>query len=406
MKTLYFYLEKPFHFFVIDNEKGNIILDQHGVYEELDDVIPILKGFDQVVGLIPGEFVSVLEVSIPIRSRKKAIQALPYALEDQVAANIDELHFALLEWNPAATSTVAVINRDKWFGYLLWMQENDIVAHRIVPDFDLLPLQLEESAMVFLEEFSNRVLIKFKEEGLTKGMAISMDELPFWIEEFDAREQTLICNDEGIFQLTENIQALGQRKQIEAQALHDMFLQVQPKQNHMALYMPEQSREFFERSKPWLIGGIACLLMSLIIHIGFDINEYRVLKTQQKAMNEKIEEIFAANFPQIERIVDARLQFQREINELQGSAEGTQELLFLLENVVKSVPKNVMRVDEIFYRSSALNVTLKANNFQVLDQFTAKLDTINAVKYERIASDSQGGKVTAKYRLTANGEGG
>ena len=406
MKTLYFYLEKPFQFFVIDNEKGDIILDQHGVYEELDDVIPILKGFDQVVGLIPGEFVSVLEVSIPIRSRKKAVQALPYALEDQVAANIDELHFALLEWNPATTSTVAVINRDKWFGYLLWMQENDIVVHRIVPDFDLLPLQPEETAMVFLEEFSNRVLIKFKEEGLTKGMAISMDELPFWIEEFDAREQTLICNDEGIFQLTENIQALGQRKQIEAQALHDMFLQVQPKQNHMALYMPEQSREFFERSKPWLIGGIACLLMSLIIHIGFDINEYRVLKTQQKALNEKIEEIFAANFPQIERIVDARLQFQREINELQGSAEGTQELLFLLENVVKSVPKNVMRVDEIFYRSSALNVTLKANDFQVLDQFTAKLDTTNAVKYERIASDSQGGKVTAKYRLTANGEGG
>ena len=399
MKTLYFYLEKYPQFFVVNQVKEVTSIIEHGNFEELNDIISILKDFDQVIGLIPGEFVSILEVKLPIRSRKKATQALPFALEDQIAGNIDDLHFSLLDWNPGQASTVAIISREKWFKYLLWMEENSVAVNQIIPDFQILPLQNDQTATLFYERNSNRVLIKFKDNQLIKGIAISLEELPFWVEEFDAKEQTIACNDTILSEKLEAVQSFGKLMMLNADAIHDLCLLPSEKLNQIALYKPEQGREFFEKSKFWLIAGLIFLLLSLIVNIAFDFHEYRVLKVQQTTLNEKIKTIFSDNFPNIERIVDARLQFQREINLLQGNAEGTQHFLFLLESVVKSVPRNTTRVEEVFYRNSALNVTIHADNFQVLDRFTAKLDQNNELVYERISSDSQGGKVTAKYRL-------
>ena len=403
MKTLYFYLEKYSQFFVVNSDKGISSITEYGSFEELNDVITVLKDFDEIIGLIPGEFVSVLEVKLPIRSRKKAMQALPFALEDQVAGNIDDLHFSLLDWKPNDISTVAIISREKWYSYLLWMEDNSIALNQIIPDFELLPLQSQQSAVLFHEQSSNRVLIKFKEQQLVKGIAIGLEELTFWVDEFDAQAQELVYNDPVLSESLASIHNPGELKILNTATIHDFSLQPSDKLNQMALYKPEQGRQFFEKSKPWLIAGIVFLVLSLIVNIAFDVHEYRVLKVQQKVLNEKIESIFSENFPHIDRIVDAQLQFQREISLLQGNAEGTRHFLFLLDSVVKSVPKNNTRVEEIFYRNSALNITINADNFQMLDRFTAKLDQANQIDYERVSSDSQGGKVTAKFRLLPKG---
>ena len=48
----------------------------------------------RVIALVPGTNVLRTFVDIPVRNQAKLLQAIPFAMEDQLAGNIEELHFA------------------------------------------------------------------------------------------------------------------------------------------------------------------------------------------------------------------------------------------------------------------------------------------------------------------------
>ncbi len=409
MKTLYFYLEAPHQFFVLEQVKEATNLLDSGEFESLDGVLELARECDRNVAIVSGESVSIFEVDLPIRSRKKAIQAIPFALEDQVAGSIDDLHFHLLNWQAGAVSTVAVMQRDWWFQHLLWMEENNIEIQQILPEFALLPLAEEEAAFLFMEENSDKVSLIFRQNDQIKGLNLMLDELSFWGDDFDAQGKNIVCNDSRLLAQILQSENLSQNtvNQVSVVSLMELCVQ-QPQENShrsfLQLYSSDRTRRDIEKSKPWFTMTVACLILALLVNIGIDLYQYRILRLQEQALNQRIEEIFQKTFPQVTRIVDARLQFQRELNTLKGNTRGSQEFLSLLDTVTTSVPKQQVRVEELFYRNSALNVTLKADDFQILDRFTKKLDENKSVAHERLSSDSQGGKVTARYRLSVTNQ--
>ena len=401
MTVLYFFLEYPYRYFVIDY-KSSAILEQ-GFVQGLTSILPIAKKYDEVIGVVPGEHVSILEVEIPIRVRKKALQAIPFVLEDKLAANIDDVHFFLFDWRPNKTSTVAIIQREKWFNYLHWIESSDIEIKTIIPDYSLLPLGSDESAILFLEAETERVLIKFLQKDLLKGMVISLGELSYWLDEFDSQEKKIVCNDVDLLSklMNSKVQNVEILQSLSKNKIEDICLEFDEKKfSSLQLYNSDIAKKVIEKNKPWLIFSIIFLLFALLINISFDVYEYKVLKSEEIILEKKIEDIFKKNFPNVDRIVDAQLQFQREIEALKGNAKGSQEFLFLVDKVITILPRNVTLIDEIYYRNSTLDVVFKVNNFQILDEFSAKLEESDSLQFERISSDSQGGKVFAKYRFS------
>lgn len=66
----------------------------------------------RVIGLIPASFVLSARVELPRASRKKQRLAVPYALEDRLAADPESLHFALSRPTNDANVSVDVVARD------------------------------------------------------------------------------------------------------------------------------------------------------------------------------------------------------------------------------------------------------------------------------------------------------
>ena len=62
--------------------------------------------------ILPADDVLLAETVVPGGSHARAQQAVPYALEDQVADDVDELHFALGSKGRDDLYPVAVIGRD------------------------------------------------------------------------------------------------------------------------------------------------------------------------------------------------------------------------------------------------------------------------------------------------------
>src|ERR1700722_2764843 len=96
---------------------------------------------------VPGTDVLMMEPELTTKAGAKLAQMVPYALEEQLAEDIDELHFAIgrrgadsaRRTGDAARTPVAVVARalmDEWLGAV---QAAGIVPESMYADADFLP---------------------------------------------------------------------------------------------------------------------------------------------------------------------------------------------------------------------------------------------------------------------------
>jgi general secretion pathway protein L len=102
--------------------------------------------------LVPGTDVLVAEPELPNKAGTKLQQVVPYALEEQLADDIDDLHFAIGKRPPDSTRTpVAVVTRALMDQWLEALKSNGIEPEAMYADSDLLP-QNPGQAVALLEE--------------------------------------------------------------------------------------------------------------------------------------------------------------------------------------------------------------------------------------------------------------
>ncbi|MBT8443794.1 MAG: hypothetical protein KJO13_03555, partial [Gammaproteobacteria bacterium] len=68
-------------------------------------------GDNKVIALMPGASVLRTTADIPVRGSAKILQALPFAMEDQLATDVDELHFAVGKRDVEDRLPVAIVER-------------------------------------------------------------------------------------------------------------------------------------------------------------------------------------------------------------------------------------------------------------------------------------------------------
>lgn len=412
MNTLYFSIEAPFNYYVVSQVSNQSSVLEQGVFNDYLEAAARSSSCDQVIVTIPGEIVNVYPVTVPIHNRKKALLPIAYALEDQLASEVDDIEIFILDWNPKGVSSVAVMDKKRWADYIKELKSSGIEVNKIIPDYGLLHLPDSAAAVIFLEKNSERVLVKYREQGIEKGFALSQEELSFWSDDFDAQGKDVLCNNELIFDAlsksdmsdatlfnkggAHNLASLG----VDLAGVKERTLAL------FSLYSSGVSEKAVVKIKPWINACVCLLLLSFVTAAGFDYYEYRILKKQKKELQARIGSNFAVNFPSVTRVVDARLQFQRELDSLKGSAQGTHNFLYLLDQTIQSLPKSLATVTEIHYKQSSLDIIFTANNFQVLDSFEKDIAKSKSVIFKRISSDSQSGKVSAKFRISKNNEGG
>jgi general secretion pathway protein L len=81
-----------------------------------------------IIVMVPATDILLTSVVMPNLSSSKLRQALPFALEDQLVGEIDQLHFAIGEKTDTALS-VAIIQKDKIQHWLQLLREWQVYPH-------------------------------------------------------------------------------------------------------------------------------------------------------------------------------------------------------------------------------------------------------------------------------------
>ena len=88
---------------------------RQGTLDELAAALKTMNWQGEVVVLVPGEKVLLTAAAVPSRQQRQIVQAVPNVVEEQLALDIDDCHFAIGDRNEAGEVSVAVVSQEDMY---------------------------------------------------------------------------------------------------------------------------------------------------------------------------------------------------------------------------------------------------------------------------------------------------
>jgi general secretion pathway protein L len=324
----------------------------------------------KVLVLVPGSEVTLAEPELPVRGGARLAQAVPFALEEQLASDIDMLHFAVGTRGTGSGTPVAVVaraNMDRWRS--AW-ESAGIRPDACFADTTLLPLAPNGSVLLLDE---GNLLVRRAEsmpfalevEPLASALELALSGVEsadrhviFYANpgDYEAHRELI----EGLRDRVETLQVKlmpdGALPLLAAQALGNA-----PVNLAQGAYAPPSA--IGGRLRAWRLplSLAAAVLVAFLVQQGFALWQ---LSRAEKQLDAEIAELFSQVLPG-QPIVDARAQMEGLLG-AGGRAKGTLlPAVAVLASAVAEVPN--ARIEALSYRGNALDLRLVAPTVEALD---------------------------------------
>jgi general secretion pathway protein L len=356
----------------------------------------------RVVVLAPGIDCLLTQAVIPGRNRQKLLRAVPYALEEQLIEDVENLHFALGPALPGGGYPVVVIATQRMDAILNACRNAGLEVSQLIPELLAVPCDGDAICVVIDGDMA---LVR---TGPYTGFAIDTDNLGGMLarlprpEDLPARAISLqmpagraLPDLDGFAEEAVITRYEGSVLMLFAQGLGGALVDM--------LQGPYSRNQ--EWGKIWrLWRATAALLVAglLLSNIVKGVDYFR-LSSVQADLNSRMQAIFMESFPGTKRVVDPRVQMQQQLENLQRRAGKGSRFLSLLArsaDVLRSAKD--IEIAGASYRAGRLDVDLTAANLQVVDQLKQSLTAHGlAVEIQSAAADA-GQRVKSRLRIQEN----
>ncbi len=361
--------------------------------------VGVINAVRRVVVFVPGIEVSLAEARVPGRNRQRVQRAVPYALEEQLGADVEELHFALGPVQEADRYPVAVVERAKMDAWTELLRDTGIQAEQLVPETLALPTDTGWSLLVD----GDTVLVR---SGHFAGFAVDADNLAVLISLFQVKEQlpetarifgstVLDLADVDVELVDDRVQPLEVLAHGWAQAPGINLLQ--------GSY--SRREEWGRLLRPWKASAALLLAGLVLVGVTTGLNYYH-LAQQQVQLRAEIEAVYRKAFPKARRIVNPRAQMEQKLKQAKRQAGGvnTDFLAMFAETADVVRTTKGIKVNGASYRNGRLDLDLRADNLQILDGLKQALISSGLMSAEiQSASRESDQKVKSRMRVKVRG---
>ncbi len=315
----------------------------------------------------PAQDVRLLTVAVPAKQLSKAALAVPYALEDQFAEDVETLHFALAP-APLANGEwpVAVLSAEHMRAWLAPFSVRGLVPEALIPETLALPWRSDDDRWTVLAE-PGHVTVR---AGATAGFGCLAEDLELFLGLLEGGQQhplrILISQgvDTDFSKLERDVELLpGLGHPLEALVRH-----YRAAQSINLLQGAFSMRQALARE--WQTWKLPALLLAGVFAIGVVGNGLSawLLSSQVQQQEAANEARFRVLFPAEQRVVNLSVQAEQQFAALQGGSHAA-SLLSLIDAFaggLKAAP--TLHVEGIQYREGALYLSLTGTDLSALDQ--------------------------------------
>jgi len=340
-----------------------------------------------VCALVPGTDVLLTEPEVPVKAGTKLQQVVPYALEEQLADDIDDLHFAIGKRTQGSTTTpVAVVSHALMDEWLSALKSAGLAPECMYADSDLLP-ENPGHAVALLE---NDVVVVRPPVGSTISMPADalVEALLLARPKGEAGDGTgrgliLYTGAAEWQEYSPKVESVrdqfdGIKVQLLTSGPLSLFVQQlpavagggKPINLLQGRYTPQTTRAVGWRA--WRVA--AALLAGLIaLHMAGKGAELFLLKRQEKTVDASIDQAFRQAMPGEQSSTNARRRMEQRLILVRGggSSTGLLPALGALVEARGSVPGTT--VQALSYRDGALDLKIAAPDADSLDRVSQAL---------------------------------
>lgn len=354
----------------------------------------------RVVALVPGVDCLLTTVNIPGRSnRQKLLRAIPYALEEQLSDEVEDLHFAVGEVLPGGDYPVAIVAMRCMNAYTEAFRDARLDVARMVPDTLAIPCANAATCVVIDGELA---LVR---TGASSGYVIDADNLGVFIKaglpdelETDTNAMVRVYIAAGTVPpdlAVDNVETQSYNGDVLALLSQGMNA------GSIDLLQGSYSRtqEWGRLWRPWRATAALLVVGFLLSNVAMGVDYYRLSK-EQDSLTTRIEEIYRQAFPGAKRVVNPRVQMQQQLEKLQRSQGGGGQFLVLLARSGDVLRKaSDIEISGANYRAGRLDVDLTAASLQVLDDLKQTLTGKGLTVEIQSATTEAGKRVKSRLRI-------
>ena len=355
-----------------------------------------------VVVVLPGQHCLALPVQLPNASRSRLAQAVPFALEEQLVEDVDDLHFALGE-SQDGTVPVVVVKHALMERWLAQLEQSSLSPKSMVPDYLALSLPQQGWHLWFGEQ---GIVLR---NGIDGGMQIALNDplllLQRLYDEVAQKPEQLLVSGQPGDMAASLVEWCSQHEMalVEGDSEADLLsVAANSLEGDRCINLLQgrysQQEKMSRQWRPWFpaVAILATIALFQLISTGLD---YQRLSTQSAELDEQIKQLYLDTFPDARKVVNPRAQMEARLK-AQGKSGGG-ELFYILMGGVTTLADNKVNFElqRIRYQGGELNVDLYLDDLQVLDQIKQVLAQKSDIQTEVVSASARGSKVEARLLI-------
>jgi general secretion pathway protein L len=361
----------------------------------------------RVVALASAAHVLLADPELPPGSGVKLARAVPFALEEQLTEDVDQLCFAIGRRRSGGRTPVAVVARATLEGWIAQLAAVGIEPVAIYPDISLVP-ENPGQTVLWLEGARLAVrrpgMLPFAVELTPVADALAVagvipDPLAEPAREGEApaplESAVLYATREDWTRVEDEFNALaGKFESFKVQLLSDgalPWLALNLQGTAAVNLLQGDFARSSDYNARWLRWRTAALLAAglLFAHIAAGMIRIHQANHETQALDTQISQIFQQVMPS-EKILDPRRQMQSRLDRIRHSGAGPEYFLHALEvlsGAISTAPNT--RIDSLSYREQSLDLRVTAPSLTALSQLSQQ------VSRQGLAADIQSSQPVA-----------
>ncbi len=362
-----------------------------------------------LVLLVPTADVLLTQVTLPVRNRSRLRQATPFALEEDLAEDIEELHFAL-GTTAAGKTPVAVVARARMAQWLEALEVAGTPVAAILPD--VLALPHRDGCWSLLVD-AERVLLR---SGSAAGIEIDSADAEMVIRRLLQRaeappgEVDLYTTPAGS-DVCGPLRALLEEHGMEVHeyavsgllACADLRpLRALPVNLRQGPFAPRQAAR-----RQWLRWRAAAALLAAFVALQFGLGLYRLQRMQSEnhALEEQTRQLFHRAFPDIHRVVDMRAQARQQLAQLRAqTGGGSARFLEMLDRFSTALGNGQsITLKGISYDRGVLDLNVRADKLDRIDRLKKSITAGGRFRFDIKSVNNNPGGIDARLEIRGSG---
>lgn len=371
-----------------------------------------------VIALVPAAEVLTTTVSIPVRGASRLLATLPFALEDQVAEDVENLHFAAGARRDDGQVPVAVVAHERMLAWTSMLSAAGIAPARLVPEtYGLARIPGTTSLLVAEEQvfFNDGANIEFAMQGVQPSDALAVAgalQEPGGVGGEDAAPAPHVlvyCEPEAEQRFQHDWLAL--RNELPGLDMHLLPDGVLPR---LAVTVASGAgvdllqgaygarTEYSKMLRPWRTAAMLLLGLAVVLFAGKGVDYYRL--TQEHAeLKAQFSDIYRQIRPNDSREIVDPIGTVSSLRRGLGANSGPQVFLPALQELSNALAAHgSVNVEAISYRAGIIDIRVTAPDVASLDAIEKSVSASDRYRASIQSTDQVGDRINSRIQVREN----